>query len=116
VKKGKRDRRVYLEDILAAIERIETYCPSGREEFLKEFLVQDAIIRQLSVIGEAAAKLPKSVSEQSAEIPWRQIIGMRNIIIHDYAEINLESVWQTIVGDLPLLKKQVTAMLRKETV
>jgi uncharacterized protein with HEPN domain len=111
MKATKRDHRVYLEDILTAIERIEKYSRGGAEEFFSDTMLQDAIIRQVSIVGEAAAKLPKSVREQAPDIPWKQMIGMRNIVIHDYSEIKLERIWETIETDLPVLRQAVTAVL-----
>src|SRR6266446_988496 len=96
---SKRDPRVYLQDILSAIEKIAIYSTKGKEGFFTDSLVQDAIIRQFSIVGEASAKLPNSVREQCPDVPWKQIVGMRNVLIHDYSEINQETIWDSVEDD-----------------
>ncbi|MDO8649211.1 MAG: DUF86 domain-containing protein [Candidatus Peregrinibacteria bacterium] len=113
MRSSKRDPRVYLEDILSAIARLEKYAVDGRDAFFTNFLVQDAIIRQVSILGEASGKLPKKLIEHYPEIPWKDIISMRNIIIHDYSEIDLPTVWDSVEQDLPQLKKAITVMLKE---
>jgi uncharacterized protein with HEPN domain len=109
--KAKRDYRVYLEDIVSAIRLIGKYTAEGRGHFMSDSLVQDGVIRQISIIGEAAAKLPPSLRRRHGGIPWKKIIGMRNVLVHDYAETNLPTVWATIEEDLPELEHAVRAML-----
>ena len=103
---------MYLEDILSAIARIGEYTAKGKENFFAHGLVQDGVIRQLSIIGEAATKLPMSLKTKHPEIPWKEVTAMRNIIVHDYSEINLERIWETIERDLPVLKKAIEMMLK----
>ena len=109
----KKDPRVYLHDILAAIKRIRGYAGVNRDNFFKDFLLQDGIIRQISIIGEAAAKLSASVKNGHAEVPWKKIVGMRNIVVHDYSEIKLEQVWETVEEDLPELSRSIEAILNQ---
>ena len=104
---------MYLEDILSAIARIGEYTAKGKENFFAHGLVQDGVIRQLSIIGEASTKLPMTLKTQHPEIPWKEVTAMRNIIVHDYSEINLERIWGTIERDLPVLRKAIAAMLRE---
>jgi uncharacterized protein with HEPN domain len=106
-----RDPNVYLEDILAGIARIEEYTKGGRKKFLASEMTQDAVIRQLSVIGEAAAKLPKPLRDRQPSIPWKEMVGMRNILIHDYSVINIGRIWKTVRKDLPDLREAVRKML-----
>lgn len=113
MKARKRNPRVYLEDILSAITRIEQYTVKGKKHFLTNVLVQDAVIRQLSIIGEAANKVPANVKRKETTIPWKKIVGMRNIIIHDYAETDIPTVWDTVKKDLGVLKKAVAALLQE---
>jgi uncharacterized protein with HEPN domain len=113
MKRAKRDPRVYLEDILHAIARIGEYTAEGNASFVASPLIQDGVIRQLSIIGEAAAKLPAGTKATHPAVPWREIVGMRNVIIHDYAETDLETVWLVVERDLAPLKTAVEAMLRE---
>jgi uncharacterized protein with HEPN domain len=108
---AKRDVRVYLQDIWDAIDRIERYTASGEREFLADAKTQDAVIRQMAIIGEAASKLSPGFKAKHPEIPWREAIGMRNILIHDYSETNINRVWQTVAKDLPPLKRVLQAIL-----
>ena len=109
--RAKRDYRVYLEDIVVAIGLIRRYTAEGRGRFMSDTLVRDGVIRQMSIIGEAAAKLPPSLKRKHGNLPWKKIIGMRNVLIHDYAETNLRTVWATAEKDLPELQRAVEAML-----
>lgn len=108
---ARRTRRVYLQDILSAIARIKEYTAKGKADFLAQDIVQDGVIRQLSIIGEAAAKLPVSMRAEHPEIPWKKVIGMRNVIVHDYSEVNVGRIWDTVERDLPVLKKSIETIL-----
>ncbi len=114
MKADERSPDVYLEDILSAVSRIARYASRGREAFFADELVQDGIIRQLSIIGEAASKLPVALRQQHERIPWRTMIDMRNLMIHEYSAISLATVWDTVQRDLPALQQAVEAMVRGE--
>ncbi len=108
----KRDDTVYLHHILDAISRIESYLQGVNEEdFQANPLVQDGVIRQLGIIGEAVRQLSRSVRESYPNVAWQDIAGMRNKLIHDYLGVDLEIVWQTAKEDLPELNKQIQAIL-----
>jgi len=109
--------RDYLEHIADAIERARRY--AGRVKDLqgleKDQLVQDAIVRALAVIGEAAGRMQKVAPEFVAahpEVPWSLMRGMRNKIIHDYFDVAWDVVWNTIQQDLPPLLKQINTLLQ----
>ena len=104
---------VYLRHIRDAIERIERYTTSvSKEEFFGEEMRQDAVIRQLSIIGEAANDLSEEFRREYSSIPWADVYGMRNKLVHDYFGVDLEAVWDTIRHDLPSLARTVdTAIL-----
>ena len=106
----KKNITVYRDDILSAIEKIHQYTVDGEDAFIKNEIVQDAVLRQLSIIGEAASRLPEEIRQQYDELPWKQIIGMRNVIIHEYSDVNISRVWDTIQTDLPTLKQSVQNM------
>ena len=84
---------LFLRDILSAIERIESYTLNGREEFLSSPALQDATLFRLQTIGEAVNQLPDELKEKHPEIPWRQIIGFRNMLAHVYWRVDLATVW-----------------------
>jgi uncharacterized protein with HEPN domain len=108
----KRDKRAYLRHILDAIGRIEEYIEGVDErEFLDHTLIQDGVIRQFEIIGEAVKQLPVSLREQYADIPWQDIAGTRDKLIHHYFGVNLDDVWTTTQRDIPVLKAEVRRML-----
>jgi uncharacterized protein with HEPN domain len=105
------DHTVYLNDILERIRRIEQFTQGGREEFEQSLLIQDAVIRSFEVIGEAVKHLSVAVKEQYPQIPWRQIAGFRDVLIHDYGDVDTDDVWQVIEEHLPALKQAVVSLL-----
>ena len=98
--KSSKDNTVYVHDMQSAIDRIREYTVDGETAFMQSTLIQDAVLRQLSIIGEAAAKLPSALCKKHSAVPWKQIVGLRNIIIHDYTDVNLTRIWDTIETDL----------------
>jgi uncharacterized protein with HEPN domain len=108
-----RDDRERLQDILEAIELIEKYAAKGRAAFEQDELIQIWYLRHLQIIGEAARALSVNIRESHPEASWAKIIGMRNILVHHYFEIDLPVVWNAVERELPNLKKQVTAILKE---
>ncbi len=106
---------VYLRHIMDSILKIESYISSGREAFMRESHWQDAVIRQLEIIGEATKKLSEDVRSQHTEIPWRRIAGMRDVLIHDYMGVDLEAVWEVTQKDLPGLKSKIGSIVKDES-
>jgi uncharacterized protein with HEPN domain len=106
-----RDDRERLLDILEAIERIDRYAVRGREAFERDELIQNWITHQLQIIGEAAARVTARLRKNHPEVPWRQIIGMRNVLTHGYFDIDLGIVWSVVERDLGKLRSQVEAIL-----
>lgn len=107
----KRDE-VYLRHMLDAVDRINGYVAGmAFSEFEADLMAQDAVIRQLSIIGEAARHVSATMQGDHPEIPWADIIGMRNILIHDYFEVDLQEVWKTVQDDLPIMRAQVLEVL-----
>jgi len=108
-----KDYKVYLEDILNAVEKIDGYVADmSYEDFLADSMASDAVIRNLAIIGEAAKKLPAHVKKERPEIDWRGIAGLRDIIVHKYSGVNLKVVWDIIKKELPELKSEVEEISR----
>ena len=105
--------RLYLESIRDCLERIAEYTSGGEQEFLASRLIQDGVVRNLEVIGEATKNLSTELREANPAIPWRQIAGMRDVLIHDYLKVNLSRVWLTVSIDLPELRTTVTRLLNQ---
>ncbi|HWB63332.1 MAG TPA: DUF86 domain-containing protein [Chitinophagales bacterium] len=103
-----RDDKVYLLDILDSIEIIEKYTAEvSLEEFEKNFMLQDAVIRRFEVIGEAATKISDAFKKGNPEVEWRLISGMRNKLIHEYLGISVITIYNTVYKDLPVLKQKI---------
>ncbi len=106
------DDVVYLRHIYDAAARITFYLQGVSEsEFAETALLQDGVIRQLEIIGEATRHLSQSLRMQYPEIPWQDMAGMRNKLIHDYFGVDIEAVWLTATQDVPQLKDQIEALL-----
>jgi len=102
-----KDDTVYLQHILDAIEKINSYAAVGKETFMTTTHWQDAIIRNMEIIGEATKRLSDALKQSNPEIRWRNIAGLRDVLIHDYMGVDLEVIWNVIVRDLPELKKNI---------
>lgn len=99
-----KDDRLYLGHILQAIERIVLYAQDGEERFRTDVRTQDAIIRNLQVMGEAVKKVSAEARGAHPEIPWKDIAGMRDRVVHDYFGISLDIVWDVVVNHIPPLR------------
>ncbi len=104
---------VYLEDILECIQKIKEYTHDATmDNFEEDSEKQDAVVRRLEIIGEAVKNIPDESKNRYTEIPWRQIAGMRDILIHEYAGVIWERVWKVVRDDLPSLQEKVERMKR----
>jgi uncharacterized protein with HEPN domain len=101
----------YLLHIRDAIGRIEEYAKAGREEFFATQHWQDAIIRQLEIIGEASKRLSQELRDSAPEVPWRRVCGLRDVLIHHYMGVDLEAVWEVVETGIPVLKRTVQRLL-----
>jgi uncharacterized protein with HEPN domain len=112
-----KNNKVYLEDIIQAINLILDDYVSGInfEEFNSDKKTQDAVIRQIAIIGEAMGKLGKDFIEEHPELPAKEAVSMRNVLVHDYDWVDTEEVWQTLERDLPELKQSIEKILKEES-
>ena len=108
---GKLDN-VYLFHIRDSINKILEYTVrTDIESFKSNSMMQDAVIRQIEIIGEASSKLTKSFSDTNSQIPWKNIVGMRNKLIHDYFGVDVMAVWETVKNDIPTLKTNLDTII-----
>ena len=109
---SRREAELYLEDIKSSIEKIEEYIDGiDFENFSKDAKTIDAVVRNLEIIGEAANNLPEEIKSQNPEIPWKEAVGMRNKVAHEYFGVDDEILWKTITEDLPNFKEQISKLL-----
>jgi len=100
--------KIYFDDILDASTKIEGYVKGlSYEEFVKNSLVVDGVIRNLAIIGEAVKKIPSEVKKKCADIEWKKIAGLRDIIVHKYSAVNLKIIWDIVKNKLPELRKSI---------
>lgn len=112
----KKNPSIFLQHILESIDLIEQYMQnSNLEKFCDPMAteVQDAVMRRLSIIGEAANNLPDEVKSANANVEWRDIVGLRNILMHEYFGVSLQEVFDTVTKDLPVLKEKIQVILSK---
>ncbi|MCX6822164.1 MAG: DUF86 domain-containing protein [Candidatus Aenigmarchaeota archaeon] len=110
----KKDTSVFIKHILESIERIEEYVKEiSEKQFFEETQVQDAIIRRIEIIGEATKNLPNGFRKKHSEVPWNEITGARDKLIHGYFGVDLDLTWDIVKKDLPELKKKVEKILKE---
>jgi uncharacterized protein with HEPN domain len=110
-----RDDRERILDMLEAVDSIERYAGKGREVFERDELIQTWVVHHLEIIGEAASRLELPFREAHSEVPWAQIIAMRNLIVHEYFGIDFEEVWLVVERDLPELKEKLNEICEELT-
>jgi uncharacterized protein with HEPN domain len=106
-----KDDRPYLADILQALERVEEIGRRGREAFLAEWLLQDAAIRNFEIVGEAAKRVSPALQGAYPEIPWADLAGFRDVLIHQYFRVDLEIVWALIEKRVAALRGDVARLV-----
>jgi len=111
---SKRDWRVILADILESINKIENYVEGiTYEQFMQDNKTKDAVVRNLEIIGESANQIPKNIRQKFSDVPWPQIIGLRNRMIHGYFVVDYRIVWEIVKKDIPLLKRELETLLQR---
>jgi uncharacterized protein with HEPN domain len=103
---------VYLRHILECIDRIERYTTEGRAAFLASTLLQDGVLRNLQTLGQSVLKLSEPLKASHPEVDWKNIVGFRNVLVHDYLGVYVARVWEIVERDVPDLKAKVAAIHR----
>lgn len=110
-----RDERLYLQDIIEAVESIERFLSNIKEkDFTSNELIQSAVLYKLSIIGEASNRISAELKSRYPEVEWKEIIGFRNFAIHAYFAVNQPIVWITATEDTVILKQQIELILKNE--
>ena len=110
-----RDTKLYFEDIFKAIEEVEEFMGTlSFDDFSKDTKVIRAVTMDFIVIGEAAKHVPSETRKKYPQIPWSKVVGMRNILTHDYPNINVEIIWKTTKKRLPILKPVIEELLNEQ--
>jgi len=109
------DYLIWCKDIIQSIDLIESYVAHiSEEEFFNTMAWQDAVVRRLEVIGEAVNRLPDDLKKNNPDIAWNKAIGMRNILIHEYFNVDPGITWNSLKNDLPVFKKQIQEIIDKK--
>ena len=112
-----KDINIFLEHILESISLIESYTKGiSKQDFLESDQIQDAVMRRLEIIGEASKNIPPNFRTLHPDIPWREISGMRDVLIHEYFGVDLELTWTTVKENLPSLKQKLSLILRNPNI
>ncbi len=112
--KKKKDPNIYLEHILESCNDITTYIEDiTKKDFFSSREKQDAVIRRIAIIGEAVKNIPTELRINYSDIPWKNIAGMRDILIHEYFDVDLVYTWETARIGIPKLKLTVKKMLKE---
>jgi uncharacterized protein with HEPN domain len=100
-----KDPLLYVDHMPECIARIAEYTEGGAAAFMQSRLIQDAVVRNLQVMAESSQRLPETIKSAYPDVPWRDISGFRNILVHDYLGIDLNLVWSVVENDLPILRR-----------
>ena len=106
-----KDERVYLAHILECIGRVQAYTKDGRDDFFSSTVKQDAVVRNLQTLAESASRISEALKAAHPEVDWRGMRGFRNVVVHDYLNVDYDLVWRMVARSLPPLKEGIARML-----
>ena len=109
-----KNETVYLRHIRDAVAKIESYTRDGKTEFLEQSIIQDSVIRNLEIIGEAARNLSPEFRKKHSKVPWRGIMAMRNVLVHEYFGVDLPIVWRVVSKRIPALKRHISKIMKNQ--
>jgi uncharacterized protein with HEPN domain len=110
----KRSISLFVDDIIDSMHRIQTYIHTlNYDDFIENQMIIDAVIRNIEIIGEAANNIPNEIRNDFSDIPWKRMVGLRNIVSHGYFGIDLEIIWEIITKNLPQTKPLIVEMKKK---
>ena len=105
-----KDDAAYLRHVQECLTRIEEYTKAGHAAFMASTLIQDGVIRNLQTLGQSILKLSDTLKSAHPEVAWKSIIGLRNVLVHDYLGVSVARIWEIVEQDLPDLKTKLTAI------
>ena len=109
---SQRSSRIFLEDIIQSADKIRRYTKGLEyDDFVRNEMVTDAVLRNIEIIGEAAGNIPEDIRSLYPHIPWRRIVGLRNIVIHAYFNVDLNIIWQIVTVNLPEIRDDIRSVL-----
>ncbi|MFZ2088538.1 MAG: HepT-like ribonuclease domain-containing protein [Desulfobaccales bacterium] len=108
-----KDDKFYVIHVLEEIARLEKFAAEGKEAFLSSDLIRYAVLRSLQTLGESIKRLSERVKAAYPEVDWRGIVALRNLLVHDYLDIDPEEIWNIVALDAPVLKGQMQKVLRE---
>jgi len=112
----KREYVLYLEDMLRSMERIHEYLENQSfKQFKQNYMAVDAVIRNFEIIGEASKSIPLDIKEKYPEIPWKKMVGLRNLITHEYFGVDYEMIWEIARNNLPQNRSDLKKIITKES-
>jgi uncharacterized protein with HEPN domain len=115
---SRRDEAIYLYHILESVDAIATYVAAvgSFEQFIASKLYEDAVVRRLHVAAESMLRLSEATQKSMPEIPWQAIKNFRNLLVHEYLEIDMQIVWDLVHKDLPVLRQAISRALENKNV
>jgi uncharacterized protein with HEPN domain len=108
-----KDDGLYLAHVEECLDRIDEYTAEGRDAFFGSTMIQDSVLRNLHTLSESMQRISESLKTRHPDVPWRDLVGFRNVIVHNYLGIDLDTIWEVVEDQLPRLRREVVVMKRE---